>query len=237
VIDSKSFLAIITARGGSRRLPRKNILNLGGRAMISWTIEAALKSKYIDHVIVSTDDQEISDISKECNADVPFIRPIELATDSATSVDVVLHSIEELENNNKYYDYVILLQPTSPFRNAKNIDDSIDLLISKRSDAVISVCESSHSPLWCNTIPDTGDLSKFMDISILNKRSQELKKYFCLNGAIYLCNIKKLRQEKTFFLSKNCMAYKMNKKQSIDIDDEYDFTYAKALLSMDSNFE
>ena len=128
MIGNKKLLAVIPARGGSKRLPRKNILDLSGKPMISWTIDAALGSKYIDRIVVSTDDQEIAKISKDCGADIPFIRPLELATDYATSIDVVLNLIESLERNNEYYDYIMLLQPTSPLRSTKNINESVELL-------------------------------------------------------------------------------------------------------------
>jgi len=231
MIGNKKLLAVIPARGGSKRLPRKNILDLSGKPMISWTIDAALGSKYIDRIVVSTDDQEIAKISKDCGADIPFIRPLELATDYATSIDVVLNLIESLERNNEYYDYIMLLQPTSPLRSTKNINESVELLKLRKTDAVVSVCKAKHSPLWCNTIPENGNLSGFLDNSILNKRSQDLEQYFCINGAIYLCNIKRLKQEKTFFLNSSCTAYKMNRESSVDIDSRMDFLYASVCIN------
>ena len=222
MIDNKRILAIIPARGGSKRLPRKNILDLAGKPLIVWTIEAALKSEYIDHVIVSTEDDEIATISKKYGADIPFMRPNHIATDRSTSVDVVLHSINYFEKVGNHYDYIILLQPTSPLRAVQNIDQAIELLDSKKADAVISVCEAEHSPLWCNKIPKDGDMSNFIDESILNKRSQDMDKYYRLNGSIYLCNTERLQKEKTFFLKDSCIAYKMQPEQSVDIDSKSD---------------
>jgi len=230
MIDNKRILAVIPARGGSKRLPRKNVLNLSGKPLISWTIEAALGSKYIDRVVVSTDDDEIASISKKHGADVPFIRPDELATDKATSINVVLHLLKQLEVNGEYYDFIMLLQPTSPLRTIQNIDESVELLMSSNSDAVISVCEAEHSPLWCNTIPEDGDLSNFINKSIVNKRSQDLDKYYRLNGAIYLCDIRRLKEEKTFFQNSNCHAYKMEQEQSVDIDNKVDLLLAEMLI-------
>jgi CMP-N,N'-diacetyllegionaminic acid synthase len=227
----KTYLAIIPARGGSKRLPDKNILNLSGKPLIAWTIEAALGSNYIDRVVVSTDDQKIANISKKYGADVPFMRPDELATDVATSVDVVLHSLDEVEANDKKYDYVILLQPTSPLRTWKNIDKSINILQSKKSDAVISVCEVDHNPLWANSIPEDGDLSNFLDKSIVNKRSQDLEHCYRINGAIYICDIDRLKVNKNFFLTSNCIAYKMKRSESIDIDIDIDMNLASLYLS------
>jgi CMP-N-acetylneuraminic acid synthetase len=227
MIGHKKILAIIPARGGSKRLPRKNILNLAGSPLIFWTIKSALGSKYIDRVIVSTNDNEIAAISKKYGADVPFIRPNNLATDESTSIDVVLHSVDYFKKIGKQYDYIILLQPTSPLRTNKNIDDSIELLQDSNSDAVISVCKAEHSPLWCNKIAKDGNISNFIDKSILNKRSQDIDEYYRLNGAIYLCSVERLQKEKTFFLKDNCVAYKMKQEQSIDIDSEIDFLLAK----------
>jgi pseudaminic acid cytidylyltransferase len=230
MIDDKKLLAIIPARGASKRLPRKNILDLSGKPLIAWTIEAALGSKYIDRVVVSTDDQEIANIAKKHGADIPFIRPSELATDQTTSVDVVLHLLNQLEKIEDKYDYVILLQPTSPLRTAKNIEEAIKLLRTKNSDAVISVCESGHPPLWYNTLPDDMSMDNFLDASIKNKRSQDLPKQYRVNGAIYISSIERLRNESSFFLSENCHAYIMEQNVSIDIDTRDDFDFA--LLKM-----
>ena len=197
MIGDKRLLAVIPARGGSKRLPRKNLLDLAGKPLIAWTIEAALGSKYIDRVIVSTDDDEIAEVSKDFGADVPFMRPVEYATDNAKSVDVVLQLLEQLEIQNEKYEYIILLQPTSPLRNTENINESIELLIKRQCAGVVSISEAEHSPLWSNTLPDDDSLSGFLDELIINKRSQDLEKFYRLNGAIYLCNSKRLIQEKT----------------------------------------
>jgi len=229
MIGDKRLLAVIPARGGSKRLPRKNVLDLAGKPLIAWTIEAALGSKYIDRVIVSTDDDEIAEVSKKFGADVPFMRPTEYATDEATSVNVVLQLLEQLEVQNEQYEYIVLLQPTSPLRTTENINESIELLIKRRSDGVVSVCEAEHSPLWSNILPDDDSLSGFLDESIINKRSQDLEKFYRLNGAIYLCNSKRLMQEKTFFLKDDIYAYKMNREVSIDIDTGIDLDLARLI--------
>jgi CMP-N-acetylneuraminic acid synthetase len=229
MIGDKRLLAVIPARGGSKRLSRKNVLDLAGKPLIAWTIEAALGSKYIDRVIVSTDDDEIAEVSKDFGADVPFMRPTEYATDEATSVDVVLQLLEQLEVQNEQYEYIILLQPTSPLRTTENINESIELLIKRRSDGVVSVCEAEHSPFWSNILPDDDSLSGFLDESIINKRSQDLEKFYRLNGAIYLCNSKRLMQEKTFFLKDDIYAFKMSREVSIDIDTGIDLDLARLI--------
>ena len=221
---NKTFLAIIPARGGSKRLPRKNLLDLCGKPLIAWSIEAALKSKYISKVIVSSDDEEILNIAKEYKAD--FIkRPDELASDTATTFDALNHTLENVEK----YDYVVLLQPTSPLRTEKHIDEAIELLKEKNADAIISVCEVEHSPLWSNTLDENLDMSNFLRDEVLNKRSQDLPKYYRLNGAIYICKTDKLLENKGFFLKENIYAYKMNKKHSVDIDEEIDFIIAREI--------
>ena len=230
MINNKSILGLIPARGGSKRLPGKNILNLAGKPLISWTIEAALGSKFIDEVVVSTDDHDIKEISKKYGATVPFLRPDHLATDEATSVDTALHLLNTLDKNSDKYDYIILLQPTSPLRTLKDIDNSIELLDTNNCDAVIGVCEVEHSPLWCNKIPEDGDISNFIDQSIVNIKSQDFEQYYRINGAIYLCDINRLKKEMTFFLSSGCTAYKMDLKHSVDIDNKFDFNLASFML-------
>ncbi len=223
---SKTFLAIIPARGGNKRLPGKNIKELCGKPLIAWTIEAALKSNYIDSIVVTSDDEAILKISKQYSVKT-IKRPDELASDTATTFDAIKHTIDSVEK----CDYVVLLQPTSPLRNEKHIDEAIELLDKKNADAVISVCEMEHSPLWSNRLDDSLSMSGFLRDEVLNKRSQDLDKYYRLNGAIYICEIDKLLEEKTFFLKDNIFAYIMDRKSSVDIDDEIDFKLAEILIS------
>ena len=221
----KTFLAIIPARGGSKRLPNKNILNLYGKPLIGWSIKAAKNSKYIDKVVVSSDYDKILNIAKEHNVDI-LKRPNSLATDTATTVDVLKHV---LEYYNKY-DYLVLLQPTSPLRNEKHIDEAIELLEQKNADAVVSVCEMDHSPLWSNILPDDLNMSNFLREEIKNKRSQDLKKFYRLNGAIYICKVDRFLEENNLFLKDKIFAYIMDRKSSVDIDEEIDFKIAEILL-------
>ena len=222
----KTFLAVIPARGGSKRLPRKNVLDLNGKPLIAYSIEAGLKSKYIDKVIVTSDDDEILTISERYGADT-IKRPDELASDTATTFDAIKHAMENCER----YDYIILLQPTSPLRNEKHIDEAIELLESKNADAVVSVCEMDHSPLWSNTLDDSLSMKGFLRDEVLNKRSQDLEKYYRLNGAIYICKTEKLLEERGFFLKENIYAYVMDRENSIDIDEEIDFKMAEVILN------
>ncbi len=222
---NKTFLAIIPARGGSKRLPNKNILDLNGKPLVLWSVDAGLKSQYIDKVVVTSDNYNILNISRQAGAMV-IDRPTYLANDTATTFAVVEHTI----NNIEYYDYVVLLQPTSPLRNETHIDEAIELLLRKSADSIISVCETNHSPLWSNVLPKNCSMSNFIPESLFDKRSQDLETYYRLNGAIYICDTNKLMKEKGFFLKKNIFAYRMDKNVSIDIDEEVDIKIAGVLL-------
>lgn len=227
--QNKTFLAIIPARGGSKRLPRKNVEDLCGKPLIAWSIEAGLKSKYIDKLVVSSDDNKILDIADTYNIQA-IKRPKKLSNDTATTFDAIKHTIDKLES----YDYIVLLQPTSPLRNCKHIDESIKLLEQKNADAVISVCEMEHSPLWSNTLDKDGVMDNFLRDEIINKRSQDLEKYYRLNGAIYICRTDKLLKDKSFFLKQNTYAYLMNRESSVDIDYLIDLKFANILASNSS---
>lgn len=222
----KTFLAIIPARGGSKRLPRKNVLDLAGKPLIAWTIEAAEKSKYIDKVVVTSDDNEILAISKKLGANI-IKRPDDLASDTARTFDAIQHAINLTE---KQYDFIILLQATSPLRNEKHIDEAIELLASKQANAIVSVCEVEHSPLWSNTLPENGSMDDFISDDIKNTRSQDLEKHYRLNGAIYICRTDRLLEEESFFLRENIFSYNMDVRYSIDIDGYNDFKIAVCLI-------
>jgi len=222
------ILAIIPARSGSKGLKDKNIKKINGKPMISYTIEAALKSEIFSNVIVSTDSQKYAEIAKKAGAEVPFIRPEKLATDESTTNDVIIHAISEMEKRNDGYDYFMLLQPTSPLRSAENIKDAYFLLKEKNANAVISVCETDHNPLWSNTLDESLSLDNFIN-KREDKRRQELPIYYRLNGAIYLANIGYYKEFNDFY-ENNSYAYIMDKKESIDVDDIIDFELASLIL-------
>ena len=230
MFKGKKYLAIIPARGGSKRLPGKNILKLIDKPLIAWTIDAAMKSEYIDDVVVTTDNEEVARIAKIYGASVPFMRPVELATDEAKSIDVVIHAIQCLKSMNSEFDYIVLLQPTSPLRNEYHIDRAIEHIVEKNVDSVISVCEAEHSPLWSNVIPENGDMSHFLSDEIKNERGQDLPVYYRLNGAIYIADCTRLFEEHTFFLSSDVCSFVMESESSIDIDNQMDFYFADYLL-------
>jgi CMP-N-acetylneuraminic acid synthetase len=226
----RNFLAIIPARGGSKRLPRKNVLELAGKPLIAWTIEAGLQSKYIDRVVVSTDDAEIAQVARRYGADVPFMRPEHLAKDDSASVDVLKFTLRELEKHAERYRYVVLLQPTSPLRNAAHIDAAIELLRDRQADAVASVAELDHPLEWSNILPENLSLDGFLPARYRGLRSQDLPKRYRLNGAIYISSVKRFWQEGALIYDGNAYAYIMDRRVSIDIDDETDFLLANVFL-------
>ncbi len=227
---NKTFLAVVPARSGSKRLPKKNLLNLCGKPLISWSIDSAIKSKYLDKIVISSDDNMILDIANKKGVQ-SIKRPDQLANDSTTSYDVVKHTLDNLES----YDFVVLLQPTSPLRDEKHIDDAIEFLEDKKANAVISVCEMDHSPVWSNTLDSSLSMRGFIKNEFLNKRSQDLDKSYRLNGAIYICKIDYLMKEQGFFLKDKIYAFIMDRKSSVDIDQDIDLKIAAALIDSGSD--
>lgn len=227
---NKRILGLIPARGGSKGLPNKNIRPLLGKPLIAWTIEQALKSKYLDRIIVSTEDKKIAKISKEYGAEVPFIRPERLATDDAKTVDVVKHAIMWFVNHKiDSFEYIVVLQPTSPLRQSKDIDSAIEYLFKRKARAVISVCQAEHSPLWSNTLPVDLCMKNFLKKDILNKNRQQLPIFYRLNGAIYLVEVDYFLKTGSFY-GEYTYAYIMPKWRSVDIDDEFDFFIAECII-------
>ena len=226
---NKNILAIIPARGGSKGVKRKNIKELNGHPLIYYTIKAALRSKYINRVIVSTDDCEIEKVAKSNGAEVPYLRPKELAGDNSSTVDVVIELLNHLKISEKYIpEYIMVLQCTSPLRDTKDIDNSIEKLISSEFDGIVSVCEAKINPYWTNVLK--GDkLEYFIEDGKYIIRRQDLPKIYNLNGAIYFVKREVFEIEKTFEVS-NLTAYIMDEQSSIDIDNEMDFKIAELIM-------
>lgn len=221
-------IAVIPARSGSKGLKDKNIKILNGKPLIAYTIEAALDSGVFDEVMVSTDSEKYASIAKKFGAAVPFLRSEELSADASSSWDAVKDVLIRYKNSGNDFDTVCLLQPTSPLRPAEDIKKAFSLFIQKDAKAVVSVCETDHSPLWCNTLPDSLSMDGFIKEESISPR-QLLNKYYRINGAIYFTNIKHLFGFNTIY-SNNCYAYVMDKLFSIDIDDETDFSLAEFLM-------
>ncbi len=227
MINGDSVLAIVPARGGSKRLPRKNVLPLHGKPLIVWSIEAGLRSKYIDKVIVSSENSEVLEIAR--NLGIPTIdRPLALAKDDVSTFDVVEHALTTIVEE---FDILVLLQPTSPLRNETHIDEALNLIINKNASAIVSVSVTEHSPLWSNTLPDDDNMESFLKDNVANVRSQDLPKFFQVNGALYICRTKQLLHEKSFFPKKDIFAYRMSRRDSIDIDEYLDLKLAELIKS------
>ncbi|PKK90118.1 MAG: CMP-N-acetlyneuraminic acid synthetase [Candidatus Wallbacteria bacterium HGW-Wallbacteria-1] len=227
----RRVLAVIPARAGSKRLPGKNSIDLCGKPLIVWTIEAALASGYIDRVIVSTDDSVIADISRKAGAEVPFMRPAELASDTAGSAEVVIHALEFAEAEEGLgYDFVTLLQPTSPLRTVEDIDSAIEKICETDCDGVISVCKCDHPPQWSFELGSDGDISSLGSLAAFNSRSQDLTPMYRINGAIYIVRSDLLGIYKTFFVSRNLQSFVMHSARSVDIDEMTDLHIASAIM-------
>lgn len=226
------MIAIIPARGGSKGLPGKNIKLLNGLPLISYSIKAALKSKHIERVIVSTDSKEIAEIAIYYGAEVPFLRPEYLATDESLSIDNFIYSIERLEelSNHKIENFIVL-QPTSPLRNTQHIDEAIDLFISKNADSVISYTKEAHPITWHKYVNNDLRLKSIFEEDIKNR--QDYRVSYFPNGAIYVFSSNLIRSRN--YSSDKTYAFIMPSSHSIDIDTQYDFDYAEFQLSKDNN--
>ena len=221
------LLAIIPARGGSKGIPRKNIKHIAGKPLITWTIDAAHQAQIIDKLIVSTDDEEIAEVSIRCGAEVPFMRPSRLAQDHSLRNEVILHALNELSG----FNYVMLLQPTSPMRTSVNIQQAFQLLKQKQVPACVSVVEQQKSPYWMFNLSSRGCLEPILPIRQRTNR-QELPKTYLLNGAIYISTIKHFcsSQEPDPFITTDTVAYEMDHEESWDIDTIDDWQIIEKLL-------
>lgn len=234
MLDHYHITALIPARGGSKRLPRKNVKLLGGRPLIAWSIQAAHASKYIDDVIVSTDDIEIKTVAKSYGAQVPFMRPESLSNDHASSFDVIKHAITTLGLGQDKH-LIVLLQPTSPLRTANEIDQALELFLSKNANGVVSISETDHSPLWSNQLPNSLSMAKFIRSEVKGKRSQDLPTFYRLNGSIYIYKADELLKQNHIFYDENVYGYITSNHTSIDIDTEFDFKFAEMLLAQNES--
>lgn len=220
-------LFLITARGGSKGIPGKNIKYLAGKPLIYYTIDAAKKLTTDENICVSTDSQEIIDVVEKYPLKVPFIRPTHLATDTAGSYEVILHALDFYKQNNKTFDQLVLLQPTSPFRNSQHIQEALALYTSDL-DMVVSVKESHANPYYNLFEEDTaGFLKKCNDSNAI--RRQDSPKVYEYNGAIYIINIKSVMQ-KSLGEFKKIKKYIMDDLHSVDIDSPIDWLFAEMLL-------
>ncbi|AMV71857.1 N-acetylneuraminate cytidylyltransferase [Desulfuromonas sp. DDH964] len=226
MIANKTVLAIIPARGGSKGVPRKNIYEVAGKPLIAWTIESARKSKYIDRLILSSDDAEIIAVAREWGCDVPFVRPAKLSQDDTPGIEPVIHAINALPG----YDYVVLLQPTSPLRTVENIDKAIEMCLDKHAAACVSVTEPDKSPFWMFTVNADGKMRKLLESGTSFARRQDLPPVYALNGAVYVADTRTIVETRSF-VTETTVPYIMSKNNSVDIDTEEDMVVAEVFLN------
>lgn len=222
------MIAIIPARGGSKGLPGKNIRHMNGKPLIAYTIEAALHAKTIDRVVLSTDDEEIARIGMEFGAEVPFMRPAELASDTAMAVDNYIYTIDRLEKESRVaIEAFVVLQPTSPLRIIEDIDGAVTMFKEKDADSVISYCKEAHPVFWHKKIDENNRLIDLFETTIANR--QEMPVTYYPNGAVYVFRTAMIRNRR--YYTDKSYAYIMPRSRSVDIDFIEDFEYAEFLLS------
>jgi CMP-N,N'-diacetyllegionaminic acid synthase len=225
-----NILAVIPARGGSKGLPGKNIRPLLGKPLIAWSIEQALGSKYVNEVFVSTDSEEIAQVARTYNAKVPFLRPVQLATDEAKTSDVLLHFIDEMEKQGNTFTHILLLEPTSPLRETEDIDKAFEMLLEcdeATSIVGISKVESQH-PYFTVSLTKDKLLRSGNNFQIL--RRQDIEDLYFYEGSVYISTIEKYKELNNFYHN-NTLGYIMPKWKSFEIDDMVDFVIIEALLN------
>jgi CMP-N,N'-diacetyllegionaminic acid synthase len=230
--NKEKILAIIPARSGSKGLKDKNIRPLNGKPLMAYTIEAALQSKLFETVHVSTDSAEYAEIAKKYGADVPFLRDAITSGDTASTDEAVKEVLNKYAKQGKKFDYLFLLQPTSPLRTAEHIQKAYALYKTKKAPTLTSVCEVDHPLEWCFKVDDTLTIGEFANSPYKLTRRQELPQYYRENGAIYISRVKDFQTDAFDFYTSDCAVFKMSRQESIDIDGWEDFILAEVLLNL-----
>jgi CMP-N,N'-diacetyllegionaminic acid synthase len=230
MINQKKVLALVLARAGSKGLPGKNIKLINGKPLIHWTIVSGLGSKYIDDVVVSTDSEDIARVAIQSGAKVPFLRPTELATDTATSVDAILHAVDWLNEHGHNYETIVLLEPTSPLRDSRDIDTALEIMEQNQANSVVSVCraESLH-PAFMYFVNSSGVLHPYTNQQPNGLRRQDVEPVYFLDGTVY-CSCTETLRRKNGFYHEDTYAYIVPKWKSLEIDDEDDFVMVETLM-------
>lgn len=232
MIGKDKVLAIIPARGGSKGVPRKNVRSVGGKPLIAWTVTSALAATTIDRIILSSDDAEIIETARQWGCEIPFIRPPDLATDTASMLDVIHHAVDHCGSG---FEWVVLLQPTSPLRSPDDIDATVNACIQAHAPAAVTVTPSDKSPFWMYFRGDSGLMKPILDDPRnLSYRRQDLPPAYALNGAVYVARRDWLKG-RTSFLSPETICHVMPRDRSIDIDTEFDISMLEAYLSVRNN--
>lgn len=225
--------AVIPARGGSKRVPRKNIREVAGKPLIVHAIEQANESETIDRAIISTEDDEIKQVAREYGGEVPFTRPTELATDDASSIEVVEHALEWIFTEEDKPEIVVLLQATAPLRSVGDIDGAIRRLQQNEAESVISICEYADPPHWAVTEDSDGFLSSYFEPDMLWRddipRSQDLRSLKHPNGAVFAADVDAFREQNTFYTDQT-LGYEMPVERSVDIDEPFELEIVRKLM-------
>jgi CMP-N,N'-diacetyllegionaminic acid synthase len=219
----------VPARGGSKGLPGKNTRLLCGRPLIQWSIDTALACEDVDAVVVSTDDDQIAAVAAAAGAEVPFIRPPSLAVDTASSIDVTMHALNYLESNGRYFDIVLLLEPTSPLRAVVDIQAAIERIVVSKASAIVSVCraETTH-PSFMFRITERERLEPYMPIWPSGMRRQELEPLYYPDGTLYGSTVGSLKKKRSF-IHEDTLVYEISKWKALEIDDIDDFELVEAI--------
>ncbi|MEK7144835.1 MAG: acylneuraminate cytidylyltransferase family protein [Patescibacteria group bacterium] len=225
----KKILCIIPARGGSRRLPGKNIKLLNGVPLIGYAIRAAKGSQYVDTVIVSTDDEEIARVAREQGADMPFMRPTELASDTATTLPVLEHAVGFLEEKGLHFDLILLIQPTVPGVESHDVDAAIEKLVVTGANSCVSVCEIVERPEWMYRMGEGARVTPYVETTVTH--SQDMEKLYRVNGAVYVMTHDTVMKRHLIRDNESCVAVMMPMERSTDIDTPMDFIIAETLLT------
>lgn len=222
--EKPRVLGLITARGGSKRLPRKNLLPVGGKPLMAWTIEAARSSRCIDRLVLSTDDEAIASTAQTFGCEVPFRRPPALSTDEASSIDVVVHALQQLPG----FTHFILLQPTSPLRSTDDIDAAFNCMIARGATSCVSVKPCTESPFWMYTVRDDGTMAPVAS-EYRQSRKQDLPEAFLLNGAIFISEVQAFLKTLQF-VRDDTVPFVIPIERSLDIDNHEDMCQFETLL-------
>jgi len=225
------ILGVITARGGSKGIPRKNLVRLAGKPLVQWTVEAALGSKLLTRLILSTDDPEIAALARELGVDVPFMRPEELSTDDAPTVPVLQHAVDFLERKGFSFDAICLLQPTSPLRKTQHINDCIEMLFEENADAVVSVLTVPHqyNPHWVYLQNEDATLRLSTAEREPIPRRQLLPPAFHRDGSVYVVRRDVLMEQNSLF-GQRLVGYPLDSDQAVNIDSAEQLAQAEELL-------
>lgn len=234
MIHGKRVLALVPARSGSKGLPGKNIRPLGGKPLLAWPIEAALASKYVDRVVVSTDSEHYARLAREAGADVPFLRPADLASDNSASIDFILHAVDTLAEAGEYYDYLLLLEPTSPLTEASDIDQALAALAVQgiRADAIVGVSALvSNHPAFAVRVEADGCIAPYAAPSFGQMpRRQDTEPLYSLDGSLYASTVAALRRERGFCHART-LPYITPRHKSFEVDDLLDFICIEAIYA------